>query len=716
MPAPGRQSDEVDKLKALLFSPESARLAAAEAHIDALEGRVGDAPKLEAATAEILVEALRRAEVARHRELAAAIAPVVVAAIRSEIHNSRDMMVEALYPITGRLVAAAVANAFRDLVESINRRLDALVSSNQWKLRLQSLVSGRSVAEIALAQAMGVNFQRILLFERGSGILLANWSARTGQLDNPELISGLMAAINEFATTVLANQSGELRTLDLGASRVFLRASSRIVLAAEVTGEPSRDDVDALDAAFLDIVERHDRREVIQAADLDALAARFGAPAPAKAARSKLGIAALLVAGLVALALIAPVRRWQREAAIASAFDRARADNPALNAYPLRLSIDHSAGTVSLQGLIGSASDAAQVSAAVAAGAAPYRVSSDIAVVASEAQLQASAAQSSALAARLDGVEKRVDAAIAAAVAATGAEQTVQKQENATLRREMAAGLAGAATAVATARQDLGADIAGKVEALAADLRALKDSQTQAARENSTAVASLRNDASADLASKSAAIDALAADLDAGKNLAAHQTEENVAKIEALRADFDKGARLEETHIAQVEQFGAATAARLDPLSAKLDEASLQIARIRASAAAPIPPAPSAHAALLAGIDGVAIFFTTQDDFVSPAAADAHLDAIAALLKQTGESLRVVGYADDTGGAPLNAENSRKRAAKVTRLLVERGVSADKIVAVARSAQMPIADASSPQHARNRRVMFEPLLSDELAP
>jgi len=497
---------------------------------------------------------------------------------------------------------------------------------------------------------------------------------------------------------------------------VFLRASSRIVLAAEVTGEPSRDDVHALDAAFLDIVERHDRREVIQGADLDALAARFGAPAPANAGKSKLGIAALLVAGLVALALIAPVRRWQRETAIASAFDQARADHPALNAYPLRLSIDHSAGTVSLRGLIGSASDAAQVSAAVAASAAPYRVSSDIAVVASEAQLQASAAQSSALAARLDGVEKRVDAAIAAAIAATGAEQTVQKQENATLRREMAAGLAGAATAVATARQDLGADIAGKVEALAADLRALKDSQTQAARENSTAVASLRNDASADLASKSAAIDALAADLDAGKNLAAHQTEENVAKIEALRADFDKGARLEETHIAQVEQFGAATAARLDPLSAKLDEASLQIARIRASAAAPIPPAPSAHAALLAGIDGVAIFFTTQDDFVSPAAADAHLDAIAALLKQTGESLRVVGYADDTGGAPLNAENSRKRAAKVTRLLVERGVSADKIVAVARSAQMPIADASSPQHARNRRVMFEPLLSDELAP
>ena len=49
-------------------------------------------------------------------------APLVVAAIRSEIANSRDMMVEALYPITGRLVAAAVSNAFRALLETINAR------------------------------------------------------------------------------------------------------------------------------------------------------------------------------------------------------------------------------------------------------------------------------------------------------------------------------------------------------------------------------------------------------------------------------------------------------------------------------------------------------------------------------------------------------------------------------------------------------------------
>src|SRR6202035_5313196 len=118
----GGQAGEIDKLKSLLFSPEAAGLDAAEAQIEGLESRVGDARRLEAATAEILVEAFRRAEIARHRELAAAVAPVVVAAIRSEIHNSRDMMVEALYPITGRRGSAGVAYAHRGAVATINQR------------------------------------------------------------------------------------------------------------------------------------------------------------------------------------------------------------------------------------------------------------------------------------------------------------------------------------------------------------------------------------------------------------------------------------------------------------------------------------------------------------------------------------------------------------------------------------------------------------------
>ena len=117
MAAPGGEKENFEKLRALLLGDSFARLDSIETQARRVDAYVGDKSRLEAAVADILVEAFHKAEVTRHKELASAVAPLVVAAIQSEIRNSKDMMVEALYPITGRLVTAAVANAFRDLAE-----------------------------------------------------------------------------------------------------------------------------------------------------------------------------------------------------------------------------------------------------------------------------------------------------------------------------------------------------------------------------------------------------------------------------------------------------------------------------------------------------------------------------------------------------------------------------------------------------------------------
>ena len=146
MAAAAGQNREIEQLKTLLFQPEATRLTSLEADLDSLQRYVGNADRLETATAGILVEALERAEVNRPRELASAIAPVVVSAIRSEIKNSREQMIEALYPIVGRLVSAAVANAFRELVASLEQRINSLTSAQLWVGRVKSLVTGRPIS------------------------------------------------------------------------------------------------------------------------------------------------------------------------------------------------------------------------------------------------------------------------------------------------------------------------------------------------------------------------------------------------------------------------------------------------------------------------------------------------------------------------------------------------------------------------------------------
>ena len=476
MPASGGEASEFERLKALLFSPEADRLSAAEARIRDLQAWVGDAPRLEAATTQILIEAFHRAEVARHRELAAAVAPVVVAAIRSEIHNSRDLMVEALYPITGRMVAAAVANAFRELLEAINQRLDALLSTNRWRLRLRSIVTGRSVAEIALNEARAGSFARILLLERGSGRLLAHWSPGERTVDNPDLISGLIAAISEFAATALSDKHGELRTLDLGASQVYLRASSRVILAGEMVGTIDRPHQKRLDVGFVDLVERHDRGEAIGEADLAALAS------PAEHASRGHGrrgaILALVALVVLAWTLSGPFKRWRQEVGIENVYARALAGDPKLAAYPLVIREDWKAETVTLTGLAGSSTERDILVAALTPAAAPLKVVPQVEIIADPAELQSAREAATREAAEIVALRARLDAIQANDEATTGA-----------LRADLAA-----------AKLDVehkAADLAARIEAARADDRAAATAQKAEAERRAgalqTAIDALRS-------------------------------------------------------------------------------------------------------------------------------------------------------------------------------------------------------------------------------
>lgn len=497
----GRDQFELETLKRLLLAPETGRLESVEAQVKALDARVGAPERLEKATAEILIEAFRAAEIARHRELANAVAPVVVAAIRSEIKNSRDMMVEALYPITGRLVAAAVANAFRDLVADLNERIERTLSTHHWRLRARALLSGRSLSEVALAEAQAPRLRRLLLLERGSGRPIAVWRADGEADETSELVSGLIAAITEFAASVYGAHGGELRTLDLGETRVFLRATPSYLIAADCAGALKPEHERDFDDAVLSLVGRLDRGEVAPDDGLaDVAATVFLEKAPGReGSKWKLAAVAAVLAALVAWAASGPVLRAAKERRIETAFAEAVAARPSLAAFPLRVTVDHGAGVVSVVGVAPSQAQADGLARAIAPAAAPLAVRQTTAVVATAEEV---AEQREALVARerrdaaafdrassaLDAKAARADVeaalgelrnALAAAQARIAGLESARKTAE-SAQAEMAARLPDARdaaektlarTAIFFARDDQFAD-AGKARARAGEIAA----------------------------------------------------------------------------------------------------------------------------------------------------------------------------------------------------------------------------------------------------
>jgi outer membrane protein OmpA-like peptidoglycan-associated protein len=407
------QNREIEQLRKLLFQTEAARLEALGADVALLQQYIGSPDRLETATADILVAALERAEVVRPRELANVIAPSVVSAIRSEIRNSRDLMVDALYPITGRLVSAAVANAFKELVARLEQRLNALTSTELWIGRVKSLVTGRPISEFVLANASPPRVNRLLMIERGNGRLVADWKREETSDERADLLSAMVAAILEFSVQALAGE-GNLQQLDFGGREIVLRASPRFILAAECIGHLRPADGARINSLFFDTIESMDRGLDCDAAMLASLASSIeGGPAAERKPRrggrvALLVLAALAVAGLAWLANV-HLTRAMLERRTSDALQELAGKEPLLETFPLRLDFDHRNRSVSVTGIEPSQIETAPLIEALAEAAAPYRVVSRIGVVPGTEQAAAMRADIDALRQSVTGLQAGID-------------------------------------------------------------------------------------------------------------------------------------------------------------------------------------------------------------------------------------------------------------------------------------------------------------------
>ena len=406
------QNREIEQLKTLLFQTEAARLKTVETDLASLRQYVGSAERLEVATADILVAALERAEVDRPRELANVIAPSVVSAIRSEIKNSRELMVDALYPITGRLVSAAVANAFKEMVAFLEQRINDLTSTELWTGRIKSLVTGRPVSEFVLAKSNVLRVNRLLIIERGNGRLIADWQAEETSDDRADLLSAMVAAILEFSVEALAGE-GSLQTLDFGGREIALRSSPRFILAAECIGPLRPADDTRINSLFFDAIESMDRGSDCNPAMLSSLAASIGAGPPSRKKTSRgAKVVLVVIAALVAALLVwfagTFVTRTLLERRTDAALQQLAGEQPLLVSFPLRLAFDHGRRTVTVSGTEPSEVNIPPLIGALENAAAPYQIINRIGVVAGPDQLARLHGDVAALQQTLAGMEATI--------------------------------------------------------------------------------------------------------------------------------------------------------------------------------------------------------------------------------------------------------------------------------------------------------------------
>lgn len=724
----------VDKLKELLFDSEARALdvltkrvegvehltlderRAREGigqRIDAVFNRVGTSDRFEVSVAEVLDGALRRAEVDRHAELASAMAPLVVRTVKTEIRNSRDELVEALYPMTGRMVKAYVASAMKDLAKDINRKLE----QNPVMLRLRSLAAGKSVAEIAIAESQRLEVEELYLIRRGSGELVGRWPD-SGDSGRDHAMSGVLTAINEFSTEALKDDGSALRQIDLGERQLYLRVSPSFLLAAKCTGSAPMAVEAVLDDSFLKTME--ELQQLTQSGGTvsakacstllgglsenltERLDEKTGELATQAAGISPLRMLAWMV-GLPLAALLTWMvyadYRTERAHSIASKTLTSVTD---LKGYPVSVDVSRLGTEVTLSGLAPAVSVKDELINRVQQ-ALPHSIIND--------RLSVLPNDLAAVEPRIAGVKNDVKALTPqveqtkASVEAVGTKVDSVRAKLSDV--ELQANLAARARSLDRAYWRLN-EAKGTLAALEgslstpAELKTIRDSAksvqqalavlepVRASPISANTRTAAENSQLSEISGHVRQAEAAVTELAGLGPVAAHSASGNDTSADYIALEADRLA-------------GAALAAA-------------QVIAVKRSLPKPLPPIePSAREKLVAFSKSNAIFFTNDVDLRTPQQANAALDQLAQLMRGNDVLVRVVGYTDNQGLPDKNTALSEARSNVVVGALKQRGVAASRLVMLGRVDSIGISPefgASSP----NRRVEFEIGFVGENAP
>ena len=568
-----RDAQTEQELKQLLFSRELAQLSDLQRRADQIDARVGDGPALTESVETVLVEVLRTAQARDHERVASALAPLIVSSMRAEIRNSRDMMVEALYPITGRLVSAAVKDAIKQAFEQVDQKLDSALSFDRWRARIISRVTGRSQAEILLSYRPRFRVEAFLVADRATGSPIARHGGfgRTdgdGESDD-ELFAGMLSATLTFARNALREtEGGDLRRLDFGGAELFLRTSPTLLLAVRTAGPPPADIDQQLERLFVDFLSAN--RQTINAGGpvdpesgvelSDDLLRRLNAVSASSAKQAK----GPPWKGLIAAAVVAAIGLWfggnmwlerSARADLKAEAETIIASIPELTGYRVEASVDdkglHITGLAPTQAIL----DRLRTSLTTTAAAAETPLTIAVSALPAPAAQNASAVAN----ALLPEVERRLEP-----LSRTVADVAFRTQD----------------------LEDTVEDNAGRAAAQAAAVSALQSALADArAGLAATAVSAeaARRQIAANIASQFARVDGALAAVERTQDRAAERLAETRV---ALNAADDRLARVTSTLTALLEQVRSETAslsASADATDIKVDETARALTAVATS-------------------------------------------------------------------------------------------------------------------------------------
>jgi len=224
------EDEKLELLKLLLLDKEKAQALLLIDRIDAVEQILSKKENLQKKVGPIIEEELESFTKSMPNQMG----PIITKTLKVQIAESKDQVVEALFPIIGQMIKKYIAHEMKILAENIEAKTKNTFSFLNLKRKVKSAFTGVDESEIIISELAQAQIDQVFVVNMDSGILLGSYVKK--QAMDEDMITGMLTAIKGFVEDAFNERNQRLNSIKYDLYEIHLYNSHSYYIASAVNG------------------------------------------------------------------------------------------------------------------------------------------------------------------------------------------------------------------------------------------------------------------------------------------------------------------------------------------------------------------------------------------------------------------------------------------------------------------------------------------------
>ena len=187
--------------------------------------------------------------------------PSITKTLKRQVTESKDEVVEALFPILGKMVKKYISQEMKILTETVNKTAKDTFSVAGIKRKFTSIFTGVSEKEMIVSQLGDAQIEQVFVIEKGSGILLGKFQIK--ETVDEDMISGMLTAIKAFVEDAFKETGHDLQSIEYDLYEIDLHSFHKYYIATAVSGTFTETLENDLENFNLEVSQEINKKEIL---------------------------------------------------------------------------------------------------------------------------------------------------------------------------------------------------------------------------------------------------------------------------------------------------------------------------------------------------------------------------------------------------------------------------------------------------------------------